>query len=207
MGPYPAGRLIEGVASSRRLRTSTARVAVAVGLVAVLGQACDGDNAEGTAPETWARQVCTEIGAWTEKARARAPAVQRGLAQARNSRELRDRYVTEYGEGVRITDELLTGLDRAGKPAVEEGEAIRRDLRGLFEQLRASIVGAQERVRAASVRNPASFQAELTRINQEYMAAVQRVAGDFERLDDKHDSRTVAKALDDEPACDRMVTG
>ena len=165
MGPYPADRLIEGVASSRRLRTSTARVAVAVGLVAVLGQACDGDNAEGTAPETWARQVCTEIGAWTEKARARAPAVQRGLAQARNSRELRDRYVTEYGEGVRITDELLTGLDRAGKPAEEDGERIQRELSGLLERLRAPIERAQERERAASVSNHRSYQAVLTAIH------------------------------------------
>lgn len=182
------------------------RPASAILLALVLLAGCR-DSPQGVKPEEWARQVCAGLLARNERREARVRALQEEVTSDRSLVDRRQRLVTLIDDGLRSTEELLAGLDRLGKPAVEGGEQIHRQVRDNFEELRHSFADAKAQAEVAPVDNLVALQSRVEAIGGELDAAEQRAGRNLVDVDDQHRSPELDRAFEREPVCDRLRRG
>ena len=158
-------------------------------------------DAEGVEAEAWVRQVCTDLLNFTDQLQTSNTNLQASVQGEASLAEARQRIVTFFDEAVRASDQLRGSLARVGKPAVENGATINRELRQGIDQTRNSFVDAKTRSEGLSVDDPTAFQREAAAVGQDIRAASERARGDIARL---RSSKELEQAADKEPACRKL---
>ena len=165
----------------------------------VLPAGCGEDKPEGVPPRSWARQVCGGLSGW-----------QGGLTEASNRlREARTgdletaraTLVSFLDDITSRTDRLLQVVTDAGKPAVDEGDAMSRDFRQAVRDVASGFAQSRERTRALPTGDAVAFQAGLARIVTDLRNAQQQLKDRLDQVQEDYDSPELVKALETEPAC------
>lgn len=163
---------------------------LAVTTVLVLLAGCGGP--EGMDPQAWSKQFCGDLGSWADT--VQASATRRSPAQD----DPRQAFISFLDQIVRSTDDLLVKFDRLEKPAVENGEEAKREVRGGIERIRNSFADAKRKLEGAT--DLTAFQSALSSVTQDIRASGKAV--DFQRV--KQRSPDLHSALAKEPACNRF---
>ncbi len=193
--------------------------ALLVAVVVTLLGACGGGSSDSSTPSAdragsaartevpptaWTVDVCSKVTTWLDDLAKRASEIGTEPARQDNLERSRQRFVQLLGDAAAGTDRLLTSVDAAGKPAVEKGEAVSRDLRGSIERVRTSFADAQGRARSLPVDDLGRFQSAARDVLNGVLRAGEDLEATLKGLDEKHDAPELGTAFTTEPACSKL---
>lgn len=162
-----------------------------------------GGSATGASPEEWSADVCGALSDWVTDLNRRADEMQKAAANSGSIPDARDEIVAFLDTTVTQTDTMLQKVEAAGAPAVDDGEAIARDLREELAKIKPVFVGARESAKALP-DDPEAFVDAAQDLGSALAAGGGEVGGRLEATQEKYDSPELEKAFDEEPACQTL---
>jgi hypothetical protein len=126
-------------------------VAFVASVLLSTASACGGEGGDGTrgaTPVQWSGDVCSAMSGWIKGMRAEAAAVQDG--EPDTIPEQRENIVDFLDSAVAGADQMLSEVDEAGFPDVQDGEAIAQDYYDQFAAAREGLVQARTKADALS---------------------------------------------------------
>jgi hypothetical protein len=181
-------------------------VALAVAIFALAAaSACGGgsESASGASPEEWSADVCGALSDWVADLNQRADEMQQATADSGSIPDARDRIVEFLDTTVTRTDAMLQTVEDAGAPAVDDGEAIARDLREELAKIKPVFEDARESAEALP-DDPEAFVDAAQDLGSALAAGGGEVGGRLEATQEKYDSPELEKAFNEEPACQTL---
>jgi hypothetical protein len=173
---------------------------LAAALAVVAGGCGGGDESsepEGTPPRQWVTSVCGALDGWQTSLENKAQGLPREVLQADSPKDAKRRIEGFLGEVIAETDTMIARVDRAGQPAVAEGQRMAADVHARLLKVKAAFEGARERVEKVPTDDPLAFQRQLTAIGQDLLAQGQSL-GDILR---GADAKPIQDAIQDEERC------
>ena len=165
------------------------------------GDGGGGNNVEGASPDEWAGDICTAVGDWASDLQIRAA---QPPENARTVAEIRLQLVNFIDDVVVRTDQMLVDVKAAGRPSVDDGDKIARDLLVRLQSLRTTLARAQRTVERLP-DDPSKFGPAA----QDLGSSIQKAGGDvgdqIDQLDEKYDAQELAKSFTDNPNCSDLA--
>jgi hypothetical protein len=176
-----------------------------VGLV-LLTAGCGPTNGGQTPAEEYAKAVCVGLLTWRQGVTNDSAELSRQLqAGAADVGAVKAKYTAFFRGVVRRTEALLTAVDRAGAPKVDDGTPYARDLRAALETTRAGLVRAQRRFAALPTNNLRSYAAGAAKIRDDLGAIFIDVGAALDRLGKTYPDKGLNEAFEDEPDCQSLA--
>lgn len=180
-------------------------LAVLVIALALAASGCGGDGGgnkvEGASPDQWSGDICTAVADWARDLQTRAA---QPPTNARTVADIRAQLVEFISDVVSRTDEMLADVKAAGRPSVEDGDKIARDLLARLQSLRTTLVRARRAVQRLP-DDPSKFGPAA----QDLGTSIQKAGGDIgdqiDQLDEKYDAEELSKAFNDNPRCSDLA--
>jgi hypothetical protein len=178
------------------------RIALALALLLIAFTGCGGGDtpADAAPPDEWVANVCGAVGEWVTALQEGALDVQTEAAGATSIDQARQVLVDYLDLAIDRTDEMVDRLDRAGSPAVEDGEAIADDIREEIGRIRPLLEDARDQA-ADLPDDPQTFAEQAQELGASLSSAGEGINGRLQDLSGKYDSRELDEAFDNEPAC------
>ena len=183
------------------LRASFAAVAVAVALVAGGCGGDDGGSAGGADPEQYAADVCGAISDWQKELQTSATTMQSKLTPRSTPEDVKTELVAFMEGATKSTEDMLGKVKEAGPPAVEDGEALQRDLENGLGDAHTAFAQARDKVKELPTDDRAAFQREASTLGTTLNQQGTKIGETFNGLSTKYDSRELNEAFDKEPSC------
>jgi hypothetical protein len=180
-------------------------LAVLVTVLALAASGCGGDSGgskvEGASPDQWSGDICTAVADWAHDLQARAA---QPPESARTVADIRAQLVKFITDVVSRTDQMLVDVKAAGRPSVEDGDKIARDLMARLQSLRRTLVRARRTVQRLP-DDPSKFGPAA----QDLGASIQKAGGDIgdqiDGLDEKYDAQELSKSFNENPKCNDLA--
>jgi hypothetical protein len=166
-----------------------------------IGGGDDGGQTDTVAPEEYVRSLCTGIGTYLDDINALSDDFVGALDPTADAQSQKDAVVGLLNDIIGATDTLITDLEAAGIPDVDDGDAIVAAVGDSFEQARQVIDDARAAVEELSVDDPATFAAELAEIG----TAIQNSSAGISASLGTLESEELSEAALDEPACTELA--
>jgi hypothetical protein len=170
--------------------------AVALALVAA---GCGGGSSEpeGAPPKQWVTSVCGALDTWQTSLQDKAQTLPREVLQASSPNDAKQRIGDFLDEVIAETDRMISRVDTAGQPAVDEGRRIASDVHARLLKVKAAFVEAREKVQNVPTDDPFAFQRQLTEIGQDLLAQGQALGDILGRVD----AKPIQDAVEDNKQC------
>jgi hypothetical protein len=176
-------------------------LAVLVTLLALAPAGCGGDGGgnkvEGASPDEWSGDICAAVGDWASDLQTRASQPPKN---ARTIADVRAQLVKFIDDVVSRTDQMLVDVREAGRPSVEDGDRIARDLLARLQSLRTTLVRARRTVEGLP-DDPSKFGPAAQDLGSSIQKAGRDIGDQIDQLDEKYDAKQLSKAFEDNPKC------
>ena len=153
-------------------------------------------------PEEYVKSVCTSMSTWVTDVQSLSNDFGTGIDPT-DVQATKDALVDLFDQMLAATDTLISNLDAAGTPDIENGEEIRSSLSASFEQARSALDDAKTQVEALSVDDPAAFGTELQNIGTAIQSSMSGITGSLSGLA----APELEQAAANEPACSALAAG
>lgn len=178
-----------------------------VSVLALAAAGCGGGGGgtkySGASPETWAATVCGALTNWAQGLQANSRKLGSGLRNA-SITTVKARFVVFMKNAGTSADTMIDRVHRVGPPAVEDGEAIQRELETGLQSARASFGRAEKRAKSLSTSNAQSFASGVTALGRDIRKELRATGEAFYNLGDKYGNEQLNNATSDEPACNTV---
>jgi len=178
-----------------------------VSVLALAAAGCGGGGGgtkySGASPETWAATVCGALTNWAQGLQANSRKLGSGLRNA-SITTVKARFVVFMKNAGTSADTMIDRVHRVGPPAVEDGEAIQRELETGLRSARASFGRAEKRAKSLSTSNAQSFASGVTALGRDIRKELRATGEAFYNLGDKYGNEQLNNATSDEPACNTV---
>ncbi len=177
---------------------ATAALAVASG--------CGGDSASSgsaASPEAWAADVCSAASTWMDDIGTQSESLEDTMSGAASIEDVRERLVAFVDDAIERTDQMLSEIEDAGSPDIDDGEQLADD----FLEVLSGFNTALEEVRTTAEGlsdDPAQFVEGAQQIATAMEAAGSEIQTGLNDLQQSADSDDLDAAFDDEPACQEL---
>jgi len=183
----------------------TLAFALATAALAVASGCGGGGDSSGSAasPETWAADICGAASTWMNDIGAQSESLDDTMSGAASIEDVRDRLVAFVDDAIERTDQMLSEIDDAGSPDVDNGEQLADD----FLEVLAGFKTALEEVRTTAAGlsdDPAQFAEGAQQIATAMAAAGSEIQTGLNELQQSAGSDDLDAAFDDEPACQEL---
>jgi hypothetical protein len=177
-----------------------------ISVLALAAAGCGGGGStkySGASPETWAETVCGALTNWAQGLQANSRKLGSGLRNA-SITTVKARFVVFMKTAGTSADTMIDRVHRVGPPAVEDGEAIQRELETGLRSARASFDRAEQRAKKLPTSNAQSFASGVTALGRDIRKELRATGEAFYNLGDKYDNEQLNNATSDEPACNTV---
>jgi hypothetical protein len=174
------------------------------GVLLISGCGGDGGDPEGREPREWVADVCGAVGSWTNGIQDESTALGESAQGAENLAQARNQFVDFFDQVIARTDRMLTQIDDAGTPAVDDGEAIAEDLRNTLEPIQDAFADARDDAENLPTDDPAAFQEGATQIGETVQEEAQEISRAFDELEREYDVPELDEAFEEEEACSEI---
>ncbi len=186
----------------------TARALACAALVPALALAAatgcgGGKKAEGTKPAAWMDTVCGALVDWKNDVTREAAQLGTDVKGVRSVPLLRQRLVRFLDDAIAETDRMVDRIGSAGAPAVDDGEALQRDLKSSLAGARRSLERARDRA-AALPNDPRAFKRGADELGNSIAKEFDGVEDSLDSIDEKYDADELVDAYEDAAACDDL---
>ncbi len=190
----------------RAHRVMAASFALVAG-VALAG--CGGDEGGGggdTSVDEWAGGVCTAVGTWVTDVQARAADFQSAVSDVTDPAAAKAQLATFADEVIAQTDTMLSGVEAAGEPDVDDGQQLAADLntglaavKPVFEELKTGVA-------ALPTDSPEAFTAAADQLTTTLNQGMETFGTSFDAVSSKYQSDELEQAFADNEAC-KAISG
>lgn len=185
---------------------------LAVALLATLAfTACGGDDdggdeeaAEPVPTEEYVEGLCSSMVDWQTEAGSLSQDLQEAVtADPDMSLDERKERITTYLEDLEAsTQEMISSVEEAGVPDVEDGEQIADTLLSGFRELIGVIEDGQERVSALDTGDQETFRTETDEIGNDLQGGFSSVADGFREIGET----PIDAAIEENETCQQIQT-
>jgi hypothetical protein len=194
--------------TSRPTHRRAPRLLVSVLAVASLVAACSSSDSSKVSADEWVTDICTSLSGWLEQLQQESTSLQESVqADATGDLAAAKADLVEFMNGaVQSTDEMITEIDAAGVPDVDNGEELNDGLNDGLEDIRQAFADAQGQAEALPVNDQAAFAQGATELGESLQEAGTQAEEQLNDLGAKYDAPSLDQAFDDEPACQDLNT-
>ena len=114
---------------------------------------------------------------------------------------VKDTTLTFLDDVITATDRMLSDVDAAGVPDVDDGGVAARRVSTALSDVRDALAGARDRVEGLSNDDPEAFGSELQTIGRDLRESLADTTGTLESFEVPE----LEEAADDVPACDQLA--
>ena len=170
---------------------------------ALVASGCGGgeDGASGAAPDEYAANVCGAIASWQKELQASASNMSSKLGASSTPADVKAQLVAFMEDATKSTDAMLAKVKDAGPPAVDDGEALQRDLEAGLGDAQEAFAQARDDAKSLPTDDQAAFQREASALGTTLTEQGTAIGQTFNGLSTKYDSKELNEAFDKEPAC------
>lgn len=186
------------------LRAAIAGLFSAAALVVAGCGGDDGGSASGADPEQYAADVCGAISDWQKELQTSATTMQSKLSASSTPEDVKSELVAFMEGATKSTDDMLAKVKEAGPPAVEDGEALQRDLEQGLGDAQTAFADARDKAKELPTEDRAAFQREASALGATLNQEGGKIGQTFNGLSTKYDSRELNEAFDKEPSCQSL---
>lgn len=133
-------------------------------LGAIIASSCGGTAEGRVEPEAYVTEACTAMGDWLDTILEESSGVVENLSPNASPEDLKARFSAFVDSVHTETEQLITQLEEAGIPDVENGEEIAEGLVGGFEDAESAFENARERIQELDTQDRVAFQQEINEI-------------------------------------------
>jgi hypothetical protein len=149
-------------------------------------------------PEEWVADVCGAVGSWVADIQEQSTELGETARGAENLEDARDQFAAFFDGVVDRTEEMLTEIEDADAPAVEDGEATAQDLRDTLEPIQGVFENARDEAEDLPTDDPAAFEDGATEIGQTVEEEATEISDAFDELDQRYDVPELDEAFEEE---------
>jgi len=177
-------------------------------LLALAASGCGGGekSSSGTKPDAWASTVCGALTDWVNGLQASTVSLSEDLSKTKELKSVKARFVAFLQDAERSAGTMVASVKKAGRPAVEDGAAIQRDLVTALERARASFAQAAESAKELSATDLQSFSNGVGVLSQDVQRELASTRERFNELRERYDDEALNEATDEEPACEQLTS-
>lgn len=172
---------------------------------AVLLGGCGADDPEGASeervpPESYVADLCGAITTWMDDVQALNEELQQQLDPT-SLDVVKDTTLSFLDDVIAATDRMLSDVEAAGVPDVDDGGEAARRVSTALGDVRDALAAARDRVEGLSNDDPEAFGSELETIGQDLRESLEDTTGTLESFEVPE----LEEAADDVPACDQLA--
>jgi hypothetical protein len=174
-----------------------------VAVFALVASGCGGgdDGAAGTPPDRYAAAVCGAITSWQNELQANVTAMSSKLGASSTPADVKAQLVAFMETATKSTEDMLAKVQEAGPPAIEDGEALQRDLEAGLGDAKTAFEQARDKAESLPTGDQATFQREAQALGTTLNEQGTAIGQTFTSLSTKYDSNELNAAFDNDPAC------
>ena len=159
---------------------------------------------EGVAVEEWAGSVCGSVNTWLQGINAKGTQLGQDVQGVSDLTKGRDLLVQFMQDAVTLTDDMLSGVESAGAPAVENGEQLSEDLLTALQPVKDTFAQALEQAKTLPTDDPTAFSQAATQLGQDITDSQTQFSASFDQLQAKYDDQALNQAFNTVPACTQL---
>jgi hypothetical protein len=160
-----------------------------------------GAKYSGATPESWAATVCGALTNWAQRLQADSQELGADVRKAKSIKSVKAKFVVFLEHAGASADTMIETVHGVGPPAVEDGEAIQRELEAGLRAARTSFTRAEKRASKLPTSNAQSFSSGVTALGRDVRRELTATGKAFYNLGNKYDNDELKNATSDEPAC------
>jgi hypothetical protein len=200
--PTTAGAVATVTVVTRRARLTL----VAAFLLAGAVSACGVSNGGDVKSADYAKAVCSGLLTWRQSVSGDSSRLSQALqAGASDVTTVKTKYTAFYQGVVRRTDALLTAVDKAGAPKIDNGLSYAHDLTAALTQTRTGLANAQRRFAALPVNDLRSYAAGAAKIRDDLGTVFLGVGTTLDQLGRTYPDKGLNKAFEDQTECKSLT--
>jgi hypothetical protein len=148
----------------------------------------------------WADTVCTSISDWQEELQANTP----DFTNISDAEEAKQTIGDFLGTVATATRSMIDEVRAAGRPDVEQGEAIAQDFQNALAPVAESFDQARADVEALSTDDPAAFASEVTAIGATLTEAGNEAGAAFDEIEQKYPDAGIDETTAEVASCSEL---
>jgi hypothetical protein len=151
----------------------------------------------------YAKSVCTTMSTYVNDVTNLSNTFASGLDPSADLAGQRDAVVGFLDDVLTSTDKLITNLEAAGVPDVDNGQEIVDKIKASFAQAKSVIAEAKDKVQNLSLDDPTAFATQLSGIGTAIQDSMTGIGTSLQTLS----SPELEQAVASEPACSSLSGG
>lgn len=176
---------------------------VGASAVALVLVACgNGDGGSGgdngtVSPETYAQNLCASMQTYIDDVTALSTDFAAAIDPAASLDEQKTAVLAFLDDVLEATDRLISSVDDAGVPDIDDGEDVVVAIEETFAEARGILEEARAEVETISVEDPQAFVEQLNAIGQTIQTSLGEIGSSLAAID----APELNAAVDDDPEC------
>jgi hypothetical protein len=173
-------------------------VSAAALVLVTCGEGNGGGGGEGTvSAETYAQSLCASMQAYIDEVTTLSTDFPATLDPSASLDEQRNAVLAFLDDVLAATDRLISGVEDAGVPDIDNGDQVVVALEATFAEARGILEEARARVETISVDDPQVFAEQLNAIGETIQASLGEIGSSLASLD----APELNAAVSDHPEC------
>jgi len=148
-------------------------------------------------PAEYAKSLCSSMQSYVTNVTDLSNNFASSLDPSADLAGQRDAVVGFLDDVLTATDKLISDLDAAGVPDVDNGQEIVSTIKSAYQQARSAIADAKSQVQGLSLDDPTAFASQLSDIGTAIQSSLGDIGGSLSTLD----SQELSQAVASEPSC------
>jgi hypothetical protein len=192
---------------------ATVITAVAVTL-GITGVACGGGSSSSgssgssqpaqLSASQWVGNVCGSLSNWKNELDATNNTLQSTVNSSTDLQQVKTQLANFFGSAATSTTNLVSKVQTAGAPAVNNGANIAQGLVGGLQSLQGLFAQTQTQVQALPVDDPTAFSAQVKTLSSSFENTANQASASVKSLETKNPSATLNHEFDSQAACQSL---
>lgn len=158
-------------------------VIVVLGTLLIPGCGGDGDGGETVGAETYASGICGALNDWQSAIQARSSSLTEGLSEDTTPEQGKELLGSFLDDVIGETETMISAVDDAGVPDVENGEEISEALNNAFDDALAALEDARGQVDDLPTDSGESFQTAASSLGGSISTSLGEIGGQIQDID------------------------
>jgi hypothetical protein len=158
-------------------------------------------DAEPVGAALYTHAVCTALSAWEQHLESASAVLAQRTNTATSLTRVRTEFVTFFGGAIGRTDGMLTAVEEAGVPDVNNGEKVAAALLRSLHGFRPILVEARAKARRLPVGDEQLFTTQAQTLGAPFGAERAKLATLFETLGKRFGAPELTRAADADATC------
>jgi len=188
------------------VRLAVASIAAAASLALVAGCGGGGGGGDGkVSVETYANGVCTALTTWKRSITDASTSLAEKTSQESSLPKVKTLFVSFFDGAIEQTDTMLTAVDDAGVPDLDNGDEVVKAMSGEVGVFRPILVEARTKAGNLNTTDESLFAPQAQALGARFLTELNRLPTLFEAIDQKVGAPDLVEAALADSTCRELT--